>query len=195
MVSLDAKNKESVSNVDEKLPDLNKALLVGYLDSNLTSSKFVVESAKTKDSLSCALNSSLPDGDIFSMGGISSGLNKPGYNLRKVGKSSKMSGSPVETIQTSGNTSGELVLPNPHNYKSSRDFVPTKATWKRMTREKNANSKGDLSVGVDSKRKLSDSVEAINMDFEKKQKLDEGSQDQVSQFEAAEVARQPRREQ
>ena len=41
----------------------------------------------------------------------------------------------------------------------------------------------------------SDSVEAINMDLEKKQKLDEGSQDQVSQFEAAEVARQPRREQ
>ena len=43
----------------------------------------------------------------------------------------------------------------------------------------------------------SDSVEAINMDLEKKQKLDEGSHtlDQVSQFEAAEVARQPRREQ
>ena len=49
--------------------------------------------------------------------------------------------------------------------------------------------------GVEGKRRLSDSVEAINMDFEKKQKLDEGSQDQVSQFEAAEVARQPRREQ
>ena len=195
MVRSDAKNKESVSNVDEKLPDINKALSVGYLDSNLTSSKFVAESAKTKDSLCRALNSSLPDGDIFGVGGISSGLNKPSYNLRKFGKSSKMSGSPVETIQTSGNTSGELVLPNPHNYKSSRDFVPTKATWKRMTREKNANSKGDLSVGVEGKRRLSDSVEAINMDLEKKQKLDEGSQDQVSQFEAAEVARQPRREQ
>ena len=196
-VSLDAKNKESVTNVNEKLPDIDRALSVGYLDSNLNSSKSVAVSAKTTNSLCRDLTPSLPDGDIFRVGSISSGPNKFGYKLRKVGKSPKMSGSPVETIQTSGNTSGELVLPNPHNYKSSRDFVPTKATWKRMTREKNANSKGDLSVGVEGKRRLSDSVEAINMDLEKKQKLDEGSHtlDQVSQFEAAEVARQPLQEQ
>ena len=174
---------------------IDKALSVGYLDLNLNSSKSVTVSAKTKDSLCHALNPPLLDGDIFCVGGISSGLNKPDYNLRKVGKSSKMSGSPIETIQTSGNISGELVLPNPHNYKSSRDSVPTKAMWKRMTREKNANSKGDLSVGVEGKRRLSDSVEAINMDLEKKHKLDEGSQDQVSQFEVVEVARQPCREQ
>nr|POE98660.1 hypothetical protein CFP56_67999 [Quercus suber] len=187
-VNLDAKNKESVTNVNEKLPNIDRALSVGYLDSNLNSSKSVAMSSKTKDTLCGDLNPSLPDRDIFSVGSISSGPNKSGYKLQQVGKSPKMSGSPVETIQTSGNTSGELVLPNPHNYKSSRDSVSKKATWKRMTREKNTNSKGDLSVGVEGKCRLSDSVEATNMDLEKKQKLEEESHtlDQVNQFEVAE---------
>ncbi|KAK9983350.1 hypothetical protein SO802_032875 [Lithocarpus litseifolius] len=40
-VSLDAKSKESVTNVDDKPLDTDRALSVDYLDSNLNSSKFV----------------------------------------------------------------------------------------------------------------------------------------------------------
>lgn len=70
-------------------------------------------------------------------------------------------------------------MPNPHNYKISRDSVPKKGTWKRMTKEKNANSKGEKSLGVEGKRSLFDCFEGSN------------TLDQASQFEAAEVAWQP----
>lgn len=106
-VILDAKNKESVTNVDEKLLDIDRALSVDYLDSNLNSSKSVAVSgdvgkelgvAKIKAGMCRALAPSLPDGDIFCVDSISNGPNKSGYKLRKVGKSPKLSGSPLETI-------------------------------------------------------------------------------------------------
>lgn len=43
-VTRDAKNKESVTDFDEKLLDIDKALSVEYLDSNLNSCKHVAVS-------------------------------------------------------------------------------------------------------------------------------------------------------
>lgn len=44
-----------------------------------------------------------------------------------------------------------------------------------MKREKSANIKVEKSLGVEGKHRLSDIVDAINMDLERKQKMDEDS--------------------
>lgn len=86
---------------------------------------------------------------------------------------------------------------NPLNIKIIVDSIPQKGTWKRIKREKSANIKLEKSLGVEGKPKLSHSVDVINMDLEKKQKMDEDSKTliEASEFGAAEVARQPRQEQ
>lgn len=152
------------------------------------------------------VNLSLSAEDNFCVGSASGGSHKSGYKLRNVGKSPKSGKSPSTTLQTSGNTSGDLILPNPHtngdlilpnHYKISVNPVPQKGTWKRIKKERRVNIKGEKSLGVGSKRRVSESVDVITMDLEKKQKREEDSKVmfQASQFEAAEVARQPRWEQ